>query len=64
MKIIEYGHIKSIEHFCTGCGCTFEYTPHDTKKKYIGGRKCSYSVKCPVCGRNFVIRIEEVNFDN
>lgn len=55
MRIVKYGHIKPIEHFCTGCGCTFEYIPRDIKE--LGnGMKVIY---CPVCGRGFRACVHE-----
>lgn len=59
MKIVKYGHIKPIEHFCTGCGCVYEYVIRDIKEKYDGSTLRSY-VNCPVCGRSFTISREEV----
>ena len=57
MKVYEYGHIKPMYAFCSGCGAILEFVKRDAKMSNMclaKGPQCNgkdYVVICPVCGR-------------
>ena len=57
MKVIEYGHIKPLYAFCSGCGSILEFTARESKMSNLHISKGpqdngkDYFIVCPVCGR-------------
>lgn len=51
MKVYEYGHIKPMYAFCSGCGAILEFNSRETKKtnRCIEGKY--HYINCPICGR-------------
>lgn len=57
MKVYEYGHIKPMYAFCSGCGAILEFVRQDAKMSNMCLAKGpqnngkDYVITCPVCGR-------------
>ena len=57
MRVYQYGHIKPLYAFCTGCGAILEFDKQEQCLSSIavhkglqhGGK--DYVIKCPVCSR-------------
>ena len=57
MKVYEYGHIKPMYAFCTGCSAVLEFDKSDQRVSNVALQKGlqhdgkDYVIKCPVCSR-------------
>lgn len=57
MRVYEYGHIKPMYAFCSGCGAILEFNKSDQKVSNTALHKGfqndgkDWVIKCPVCTR-------------
>jgi hypothetical protein len=57
MRVREYGHIKPMYAFCSGCGAILEFDKSDQRLSIVALHKGlqndgkDWLIKCPVCTR-------------